>query len=314
MKTCDGTKPAALFAALVSAGVVLCLPMAGFTANENGDNPELRLVFFSDVHARTEWGTPEAMKIAAEAINDVQADLVLGGGDLITDGFQSGAAAVESRWDAYMAFHEMLDGTVHTAIGNHDLVGAIPEDGTEPSTDPRAEFRRRLGVDRTYYSFDINGYHVIVLDSIRIAGQRTKYQGLVSREQMDWLEQDLRDVPANQPVIAVMHIPLVTSFFMMTDGPTVAAPTGRVVVNSLDLLDAFRDHNLILVLQGHMHVSESIKWRNTTYITGGAISGRWWRGEYQGTDAGFTVVTLNGNDIDWEYRTYGWTPRRPPNQ
>ena len=70
---------------------------------------ELSLVFFSDVHARTEWGTPEAMARAAVAINAQQADLIIAGGDLITDGFQSSAASVESRWDAYMAMHNALE-------------------------------------------------------------------------------------------------------------------------------------------------------------------------------------------------------------
>ena len=49
----------------------------------------LRLVFFTDVHARTEWETPIAMAKAAAAINALRPDLVIGGGDYITDGFQS---------------------------------------------------------------------------------------------------------------------------------------------------------------------------------------------------------------------------------
>ena len=37
----------------------------------------LRVVFFSDIHTRTEWDTPEALRMAADAINARQADLIL---------------------------------------------------------------------------------------------------------------------------------------------------------------------------------------------------------------------------------------------
>ncbi|MBT8078604.1 MAG: metallophosphoesterase [Gammaproteobacteria bacterium] len=285
-----------------------------FAADEESAQRKLKLVFFSDVHARTEWGTPDAMARAAAAMNAQEPNLVIGGGDLITDGFQSSAASVESRWDAYMAMHNALKGSVHSVIGNHDLVAAIPEDGTQPSDDPRSVFRERLGVDRTYYSFDINGYHVMLLDSMQIAGDRTKYQGAIGAEQLAWIKSDLKSVPRHQPIIIAMHIPLLTSFYQATQGATAVAPAGRVIVNNLDVLDLFRNHNLLLVLQGHLHVSESIRWKHTTFITGGAVSGRWWRGPWHGTEEGFTVVTLDGNDVEWEYVTYGWQARRPPDQ
>ena len=55
------------------------------------------------IHARTEWETPQAMAKAAQSINALELDLVIVGGDLITDGFQSSAASVAPRWDAYLA-------------------------------------------------------------------------------------------------------------------------------------------------------------------------------------------------------------------
>ncbi len=296
------------------AGVLLlalCATNPGYAAD---DETRLRIVFFSDVHARTEWGTPEALALAAQAINAQDADLVLGGGDLITDGFQSGPAAVAARWDAYMAFHDALEGRVHTVIGNHDLVAAVPEDGSAPAADPRAEFRERFGLERTYGSFDLHGYHVVLLDSIEITGPASKYQGRISREQLAWLADDLARIPPAQPVILATHIPLVTSFFLFTEEPTAGAPTGRVIVNAADVLQLFENRNLVLVLQGHMHVSESITWRGTTFVTGGAISGRWWRGDYEGTPAGFTLVELDGEDVDWRYVELGWQPRRPAGQ
>lgn len=283
-------------------------------ADVEPEQRQLRLIFFSDVHARTEWGTPEALAMAARAINAQEADLVIVGGDLITDGFQSSAAAVEHRWDEYMSMHDSLDGEVHAVIGNHDLVAALPEDGTEPSADPRAVFRERLGIDRTYYSFDIRGYHVILLDSIHVSGPGSKYQGLIWPEELQWLREDLREVPADQPIILALHIPLLTTFYQATKGSTAAAPASRVVVNNLEVLEAFRNHNLVLVLQGHLHVAEHMNWQGINFVTGGALSGRWWRGSWHGTPEGFTLISLREDRIKWDYLTYGWQARRPPNE
>ena len=299
---------------LLAGGAVAAAPGLSrkVWASEGSDKGTLRLVFFSDVPARTEWDTPEALAAAADAINVQNADLVIGCGDLITDGFQSSAATVAPRWDAYMKMHNSLNGEVHAAIGNHDLVAAMPEDGSIPSDDPRKIFRQRLGVPRTYYSFDALGYHIVLLDSIHILGNKSKYQGLIAPEQMAWLREDLSRVPAAKPIIAALHIPLITGFFQATSGATAAAPAGRVVVNNIDVLDLFKKHNLVLVLQGHLHVTEMLRWQKTTFITGGAVSGRWWRGPWHGTPEGFNSVTLHGDRIEWEYLTYGWQARRPP--
>ena len=84
-------------------------------------------------------------------------------------------------------------------------------------------------------------------------------------------------------------------------------------VYNIDVLDLFKEHNLVLVLQGHLHVTEMLRWQNTTFITGGALSGKWWRGSYHGTPEGFNIVTLRGDRIEWEYLNYGWHARRPTN-
>ncbi len=276
--------------------------------------PTLRLVFYSDVHARSEWGTPEALALATRAINAAKPDLVVACGDLITDGFQSSAATVAPRWDEYVKMHEGIEADMYPVLGNHDLVAAIPEDGTPPAEDPRAVFRERLGVERTYYSFAAGGYRFFVLDSIEVTGGELKYRGWIGEEQQAWLRSELSRLPHTTPIVVALHIPLLTAFYGATEGTTFAARPNRVVVNNREVLKLFEEHNLVLVLQGHLHVSELIRWRGTTFITAGAISAKWWRGSYFGTPEGFNVVTLRGNRVDWEYVEYGWTARRPPDE
>jgi 3',5'-cyclic AMP phosphodiesterase CpdA len=298
---------------LGAGGALIASPALGKTAwtIEGSERGVLRLVFYSDVHARTEWETPTALMMAAGAINAQKADLVLGGGDLITDGFDSTSEEVAPRWDAYMAMHSAIEGEHHAAIGNHDLVGALPKDGSPSAEDPRLDYKRRLGLTRTYRSFDALGYHFMLLDSVRVSGDKYKYHGWVSLEQREWIKEELLRIPPETPIVVVLHIPLLTAFYNVSKGATFQAKPNRVVVNNIEVLELLVEHNLVLVLQGHLHVSELLRWRNTTFITGGAVCGKWWRGPFFGTEEGFNVITLRRDQVEWEYLGYGWQARRP---
>ena len=301
-----------LGATLVGAGALACgTHKSPRILPEPTTGPRLRLVFYTDIHARTEWETPQAMAIAAEAINASKPDLVIAGGDLITDGFQSSAQTVAPRWDAYMKMHSAIRSTVYPVMGNHDLVAAMPEDGTQPSANPRAIFCEKMGLERPWYAFDAGGYRFFILDSVHVTGGEQKFEGRVPREQMDWLQSELAALPAGRPLVVVTHMPLLTGFFQTSEGATAPAPRNRVVVNNREVLALFEGRNLLVVLQGHLHVNERLWWRGTTFITGGAISAKWWRGPWHGTEEGFGLLTLEGNQVGWEYVDYGWEAKRP---
>ena len=205
-----------------------------------------------------------------------------------------------------MGMHQSIRGEVHSTIGNGDLVGVAPRDGSDAECDPRADFRERLGLTQTTYAFDAAGYHIVVLDCLQITDDMLHYHGLVSAEQLEWLTEDLSRVPGAMPVILLLHMPLATAFFGNLKGSTVASRPDRVVTNNREVLRVFENHNLVLVLQGHTHVAELIQWRGITFLTGGAISGNWWRGAYHDTQEGFSVLTMNHDNIIWDYVDYGW--------
>ena len=274
--------------------------------------PRLKLAFYTDIHARTEWETPVAMARAAEAINAHGADLVISGGDLITDGFDSTAAQVAPRWDAYLkSLHREIRAPLHFIPGNHDLVAVRPADGSAPAADPRADYREKMGVERTWSAFDAGGYRFFLLDSVFVTGDELLYEGRVPPEQMEWLHEESSRLPSDRPAILVSHMPLMTGFYQATEGAEAPAPRNRVVVNNREVLALFSERPPLVVLQGHLHVNERLEWRGTTFITGGAVCARWWRGPWYGTEEGFGVLTLDGDRVDWEYVDYGWEARRP---
>ena len=85
---------------------------------------------------------------------------------------------------------------------------------------------------------------------------------------------------------------------------------GIVINNSLEVLSQFRDYNLRLVLQGHLHFLEDIFVQDQVhFITGGAVCGRWWANRPESLpQEGFLLLHLSGENVNWEYVDYGWTP------
>lgn len=277
---------------------------------QGADRGTLRLVFYADIHADTAPETSRALEMAAAAINAQKPDLALCGGDMIAGGMTARPDQAARRWDVYMAMRAAIKAEHHAVIGNHDLVGLRPADGTDPETDPRKMFRQRMGQRRTYRAFDALGYRFVLLDTVYLVREGDLYEGRVSDAQLAWLREMLSATPVGMPIVVMLHIPLLTNFFTVTRGATFAAPSNRVVTNNTALLKLFAGHNLVLVLQGHLHVSEAVQWRGTTFLTGGAVCGNWWKGAYFGTAEGINTITLTGDRIDWEYIDYGWTMRR----
>lgn len=265
----------------------------------------VRLLFFTDVHARRDLGVPQALERATRRMKGRRADLIIAGGDLIHGGMELCEGEAKARWDLYMTMHQGIGSEVRAAVGNQDLVAVAPE-GCAPSRDPRAMLRARLGLERTFYSFDALGYHFMIVDSVHLTGDELVYEGRIGAEQLEWIEEDLSRVAPSRPIVLVTHLPLVTAFFTVSEGATVGARKDRVVVNNRQVLEMFAERNLLLVLQGHLHVRELVRWRNTRFLTGGAISGRWWRGPRLGTEEGFYVLTLEQDRIECEYVDYGW--------
>lgn len=93
----------------------------------------------------------------------------------------------------------------YNVAGNHDI-------NYDAKTRKHANetFERIYGP--SYYSFDYGPVHFLVLDDIawEIDGKTGKgsYHGGLGEEQMAFIKTDLEQIPANQMVVLMMHIPL----------------------------------------------------------------------------------------------------------
>jgi 3',5'-cyclic AMP phosphodiesterase CpdA len=298
-------------AGLAGASTILGLSPRASWAAKGAPKGKLRLVFFTDVHALPDHGAPDALALASKAVNRRHPELVIGGGDLIWDAFETTTAAAEPQWDVYMTMHRAIKAPVEAVLGNHDLTAVKPTDGSSSSADPRAVFREKLGLDRTWRRVDADGYRFFLLDSVEVSGDELDYHGGISREQLDWLTSELGRTDTDTPIVLVTHLPLLSAIPQATKGSGFTTPKNYTVANNLEVLKLFAEHNLLLVLQGHLHAEEMLRWRGTTFITGGAVCGNKWRGPRYGTPEGFGVVTLRPDRVDWKYESIGWQARRP---
>ena len=267
---------------------------------------EFSFVFMTDIHLQPEKNAPEGFAKALEKAKQLNPDFVIMGGDMIMDALGTSYARADSQYVMYQNAIESFGIPVYNTVGNHELYG-IYEKSNADTTDEMFNtgmYEKYLG--KRYYAFDHKGWHFIILDAIQATNER-RYIGFVDEEQQTWLQSHLQSVDTTKPIGVSVHIPFITSLSQVQKGSLTPNSTGLVISNSKEVLELFNNHNLRLVLQGHLHYLEDINVRNKThFITGGAISGGWWNGPHNGVEEGFLHFRVNGNDFNWEYIDYGW--------
>lgn len=263
-------------------------------------------VFFTDTHIEPELNAPQGCDMCFRKISALKPDFAIMGGDHVYDAAGVGAPRATQVFDLYKRAQQKLDMPLHHAIGNHDIFGVIAKSGVAP-TDPaygKKMYEDRLG--RTFLSFDYKGYHFVVLDSIQPTADRL-WEARVDDAQLRWLRDDLGKLAPRAPVIVTIHCPLVTAFATYAQVVTADRRYNTLTVaNAPDVLDAFDKANVLAVLQGHTHINEIVNYKNTQYITSGAVCGNWWHGPRMGTPEGFTVVSLREGKVSTRYETYGF--------
>jgi len=264
-------------------------------------------VFLTDIHLKPEMGAVEGFQMAIDTVNAMHPDFVITGGDLIDDALRASHGRADSL---YQLYHEMSGGfhmPVHNAMGNHEHYGYSADPPVDPSDPDYGEgmFERLIG--ERYYAFDHQGWHFMVLDGTARSDQGG-YEGRVEEEQMDWIRRDLEKVDPATPIVLVTHIPLVSVMPQIQHGPLYADNQGTLIMNQQEVLAPFRNMNLKLVLQGHLHALEEINLMDRVrFITGGAVCGYWWRTpDNSDLQEGFLQVKVVGDDFTWKYIDYGW--------
>ncbi len=194
----------------------------------------------------------------------------------------------------------------YNVIGNHDLNTDAPNDRLSDET-----FERHYGP--SYYSFDHGPTHFIVLDDVTWVGahdgQRAHYHGGLGERQLQFVRNDLAEIPKDQLVVLLMHIPLTG---VQDRQELYRLIERRPATVSISAHTHYMEHRFIGAEDGWMGPERHHHIVNVT------VCGSWWRGQpdesgiphatmSDGGPNGYSIMEFDGNRYSLELRA----ARRP---
>lgn len=272
------------------------------TLDDNRDHFEFS--FLTDIHIKPGAAPTKGFQMAIDKVNALRPDFVLTGGDLAYDTMRGDFKKSEALFELYTRMCRGFKMPVHQCLGNHDLF-AIYAESPEGEDHPDYKYgmwERYFG--NSYYSFDHKGWHFITLNSLDTTAEK-RYRGYFHEAQLTWLAEDLAKVDPKTPIVITTHIPMVSTRGQFTGSGAYG------VSNAKEVFDLCMDHNLKLILQGHIHWKEYGEVNDRfAYVVGGSIAGNGWKGRRHNCREGFVHVKVRGDDFSWEYIDHGWEKER----
>jgi len=269
------------------------------------DKDSFSIAFMADIHIQPEENAVAGFTQALDSVNKLNPDFILTGGDLIMDALGQSYGRADSLYNLYMEVIKKSNEQVYNTMGNHEIYGIYKRSSADPTNPEYGElmFEKRLG--KSYYAFEHKGWKFIIINSIEDT-KKGKYVGKVDTAQISWIKSELKNTNPITPIVLSTHIPFITAYTQKYGGSTLPNDSSLVAYNSKEVINLFNGYNLKLVLQGHLHTVEDIYIDGIHFITGGAVSGRWWKGSNQGFEEGFMYISFGTDDFSWRYVDYGW--------
>lgn len=174
-------------------------PSVDFPLQPQKEESKFRMVLFGDPQPRNQtevdYISHDVVEQVARDARAVDAKFGLSLGDEMFDN---------------LSLYDSLNGSIaaiglpwYNTVGNHDMNYDAPDDALSTET-----FKRVFGP--TYYAFNYGDVHFIVLDDVVWHGAAKKgYHGEITQRQLDFVKNDLANVPKTQLVVIAMHIPIV---------------------------------------------------------------------------------------------------------
>ena len=217
-------------------------------------------------------------------------------------------------WDTfslqrYKAMAKQFPIPTFHAIGNHDYDMSVTDDFKAA-----AKFRANLGP--TWYSFNLGGNHVVVMDDIvyRNENQSRNHDTYVDDEQLEWLEKDLSYVPKDVRVLVAMHCTVFRVNDITSQGKLSIGFSFDSAKKARDLLNILNGREVHFIT-GDTHVNQSMTPTETGYEkvyehnVAAVCSSYWWTWYLSknhicrdGSRGGFLVMSMDGGKLSWRYK------------
>ncbi len=173
-----------------AAGIyTLSSPVAAF-ASTHIESP-LRFGVIADVHKDVMHDADDRLRAFIEEMTTQKVDYIIQLGDFCIPTLQN--QDFLKRWNSFA-------GPRYHVLGNHDTDGNKTD---HPHRFKREETVAYWGMASRYYSFEIKGIHVVVLDGNDQGPGQQPYYRWIADEQLTWFERDLDST--NLPTIVFVH-------------------------------------------------------------------------------------------------------------
>ena len=167
-------------------GIIVLVLSTGFFSCKNDREPkEITFGICADVHKDIMHDADARLQTFVDAMNNRHADFIIELGDF-------GLPFEYNR--SFFNIWNSFTGSAYCVLGNHEMDGGFTKEQT----------MEYWGMEFPYYSFDMNGFHFIILDgNEKKDPPQEGYPHFIGELQKKWLKKDLENT--NLPCILFSH-------------------------------------------------------------------------------------------------------------
>ena len=220
----------------------------------------VRIGMCSDVHLPTMHDSEKRMTAFVDSMNFAKPDFIIELGDF---------GIPKEEYAPYFAIWNSFQGPKYHVIGNHEMDGG--------TTLEQAIAYREM--QNSYYSFEQNGFHFIVLDgNDKQFPDQKGYRSFMGNEQLIWLKNELEQ--SNDPIVIFSHQGI---------GTDPGTPGERYsIYNAEDVRKILEDHNssgksnkVVACFNGHTHHDFAEDLNGIWYVTINSMAYTWLGENYE---------------------------------
>ncbi|MCX6929238.1 MAG: metallophosphoesterase [Verrucomicrobia bacterium] len=242
----------AMLAAVATAMIVILgLSGCGHTHDQRSRPQRITFAISTDIHKDIMHDADQRLQAFVDAAARAKVNFIVDLGD-----FCQPKKVNQGFLDIWNSFN----GPRYRVLGNHDMDGGF----TRPQS---VAF---MGMPAQHYSFDIGGWHFVVLDgNDPDVPPRSGYASRIGTEQMEWLKADLQET--QKPTVLFSHQGLASS---LRNGAEV-----RAALETINHAAGWT--KVVAAFNGHDHLDRYAFINGIHYLTVNSMSNDWLGEKYK---------------------------------